>query len=384
MDLKSALLAVAEGFSHGYEAVAPRGLVAVVVQANDEEAVLSVELSMAQATEAVAFRLADACGAHGRVIWSGVGAVARAERHELHGGCAAMVQVMPRSVPRVHVTHNIEQARRLSEQGVLTIGTEIQGVSTVARAHVAQLQNLSSQFSEHADDSIASNVNALSEGVRAVRFDLLERAERQVQGVARAQGWTQDIMRLGQSINEIAASARILTFNARVESARIGEQGKGFAVIAQSIQDLAAQIRAANQSVTALVQRLASSLPELHTEAQAIANTITHDTSRIEQQLGVVHHAVEAARLQSQVTVEESTASASDMQRRVESVLVALQFQDRASQLLAEAKAHSETLMRWAGVQEVSMVGTDAEQVGALGREVRGDITAEPGSVVLM
>jgi methyl-accepting chemotaxis protein len=327
-------------------------VVAAVVQHGEDEAVISVEV--AGATESLADRLAALLAERDmRVIWAGLGTLARGERVELDGVAAVTVQLCARGpAPTVQISQNIDRARTMSEKSVLAIGQEVQSVCTLAREHVSTLTALSRQVLSNSESSVVGSLMALTEQVRAVRGDLLERADRQAHGVARAQTWTGDIMRLGQSINDIAASARILTFNARVESARIGEQGKGFSVIAQSIQDLAAQIRAANQSVTSLVQRLASSLPELHAEAQAIARTITTDTARFEQELTSVQHVVEAERSSSSQAIEQQVTTAAEMKTRVEKVITALQFQQQASELLTEATQQCSQLLEWTGLEE--------------------------------
>jgi hypothetical protein len=386
MDLRAKLVAAAEELTRGRQAGASRGVVAAVVQHGDEEGAMSVELDAALANEVCAARLGDAVVAQGvRVIWVGLGAQARGDRLPLDNGCSVTLQLTRRSdVPNIHITQNLERARQLSEEGVLAIGREMAGVSTLARDHVQSLGDFSQRFSEDSTNSVAANVMALTQQVRDVRSDLIDRAERQVHGVKRAQEWTAAIMRLGQAITDIAASARILTFNARVESARIGEQGKGFAVIAQAVQDLAAQIRTANQSVTTIVRQLATALPELQNEAQGIATTITRDTQRLEEQLSAVHSGIDAARAASSEGIARNSLAAAQMHARVETVLEAMQFQDRASQLLVEAATQCEAVLAFAGLSELELQGHDAHQVGALGRQVETGDVATAGSVTLM
>jgi hypothetical protein len=386
MDLRAKLVAAAEDVTRGRKAGASRGCVAAVVQHGDEEGLVSVELDAGLANEVCAARLGDALVSHGvRVVWAGLGAQARGDRLPLDNGGSVTLQLTRRQdVPDVHITQNLERARQLSEEGVLTIGREMAGVSTLAREHMQSLGDLSQQFSESSTNSVAANVVALTQQVRDVRNDLIDRAERQVHGVKRAQEWTAAIMRLGQAITDIAASARILTFNARVESARIGEQGKGFAVIAQAVQDLAAQIRTANQSVTAIVRQLATALPELQSEAQGIATTITRDTQRLEDQLAAVNLGLDAARIASSDGLARNSLAAAQMHARVETVLEAMQFQDRASQLLVEAAAQCDQVLAFAGLTELELQGHDVHQVGALGRQVEAADVAAAGSVILM
>jgi methyl-accepting chemotaxis protein len=216
--------------------------------------------------------------------------------------------------------------------------------------------------------------------MRTFGQEILERTQRQARDIEQARGWTNDIMKLGQAISAIASNARLLTFNARLESARIGEAGRGFAVIAGSIQELATQVRQTNNSVAHLAQNLASALPRLNADALQTSRAAEVSVAQIETQLLDVQGRITGMRTESWSALSDSSSAAKELQTRADQVLEHLQFQDRASQMLEQARVQATAALAVAGLAETT-VADGALPVGDLGRQLGGDVTNAPGSV---
>lgn len=288
-------------------------------------------------------------------------------------------------IRRLHIARSISAAQSLAETSVLDIGTEVRGLFELARAQSGCLEGLVAQYSSTTGhDTIATTIDSLGDSVTTLANALVERVGAQAGALQQAQQWTQDIVRLGESIGTIAASARMLTFNARIESARIGEAGRGFAVIAQSIQDLASQVRETNDAVGALATNLAQALPRLGAEAQLMAEQAKDQLGTLTRSLERVRHQLELTRREAHDSLVSSTENAAALEGRANHVIEKLQFQDRAHQMLEEARQQAEALLRLVGVDERTVDQGVVEQVGWLGKQYEGTTgQREAGSVEL-
>jgi methyl-accepting chemotaxis protein len=65
---------------------------------------------------------------------------------------------------------------------------------------------------------------------------------------------------MSKEIQRIAKQTNLLALNASIEAARAGEHGRGFAIVAKNVQELAAETKAASESIGSKVGEISGAV----------------------------------------------------------------------------------------------------------------------------
>ena len=125
--------------------------------------------------------------------------------------------------------------------------------------------------------------------------------------IAELEGDSRNIGTILETIKGIADQTNLLALNAAIEAARAGEQGRGFAVVADEVRKLSQS----TQEATARIQEM---IEQLQIKAQAAVKVMEEGRQRVDASVGQAGNAGESLN-----KITRAVASIRDMNNEIAS-----------------------------------------------------------------
>ena len=193
-------------------------------------------------------------------------------------------------------------------------------IATSAEESAAQARTVSStaEVVSRNVQTVAAGSDEMAASIREIASNATEAARVATSAVEIAQATNQTVTKLGESsreigdvskvITSIAEQTNLLALNATIEAARAGEAGKGFAVVASEVKDLAQETARATDDISRRVEAIQADTSGAVTAIGEIAEVI--------KQISEFQVTIASA-------VEEQTATTAEMGRNVAEAAVA-------------------------------------------------------------
>lgn len=236
-----------------------------------------------------------------------------------------------------------EQSSQTSE--VATAVEQMVATITQTTQHVLQTNQAAKESGDLAKGG-QNVIQATINGMKKIE-EVVRNSSKTILELGESSGQIGEII---QVINDIADQTNLLALNAAIEAARAGEQGRGFAVVADEVRKLAERTTSATNEIEAMVNKIQK-------DSQNAVNSIKLGNDEVSRGMGeatkagesmtkIVHSSNVVVEISTQVAAasEEQSATVEQISRSIEGI---------------NSVAHESAV----GVQQVASAATDLSQL---------------------
>ncbi|HLR51466.1 MAG TPA: methyl-accepting chemotaxis protein [Candidatus Avamphibacillus sp.] len=220
------------------------------------------------------------------------------------------------------VTNAIQQNKNMID----SVPAELFGVDIIARAIPLHDENgsvvggvgvgLSIENAQRLSDissNLSSVVNDVTNTIQDMAQSVSELAENMTlvsEKATEVNKSTENIEKVSNVVKEIADQSNLLGLNAAIESARAGEHGKGFSVVADEIRRMATnskkqvtEIQTITEQIKGVIMSLDEHIQEVNVESDSQSGAIEELTATMEEINSNVHTLADLAK--ENITIKE-------------------------------------------------------------------------------
>jgi len=247
-------------------------------------------------------------------------------------------------------TQSMETVTQHTQEGALNQQAIADQVSSAmndmksSTQEMAEIAASTAENSQNAQQQSERSLTVISQSMTSVE-QLSFMMHQTSDAVAQLESDSQNIGGVLEVIRGIAEQTNLLALNAAIEAARAGEQGRGFAVVADEVRTLASRTQQSTEEINTMIVQLqsgAKSAVETIKKGDVSienSNTKASETNNMINEMSSIINDIQAQNLQLAAAAEQQAAVSNEINQNIDTIKeVSTSANDSSQQLLALAE----------------------------------------------
>lgn len=242
-----------------------------------------------------------------------------------------------------------QSASKQSESSAAVAATVEQ--MTVSINHIAERSSDAHQLARESGQLAREGSGIISQTITDIR-SVSQTVSHAAGSLRELEAHSQQIGSVLAVIKEVADQTNLLALNAAIEAARAGEQGRGFAVVADEVRKLAERTSASTQEIAATIDAMRQQSQQAADRMQEAESLVSQSVTRADHadqamtRIGEAAHRTEGMVSDIASAIQQQSAASSSMAANVEQIAQMTEEASVAARESSGSAAHLQQLSR--------------------------------------
>ncbi|MED3791362.1 methyl-accepting chemotaxis protein [Niallia alba] len=266
-----------------------------------------------------------------------------------------------------HISETIQELAVGSETQMRLMESSSEGIRSVneTTGSITERAKKVAETAEQTSDVSAEGAKRISEVTTQMK-SINNNVASLAQSISTLESRINEIGDITKVITDISSQTNLLALNAAIEAARAGEQGKGFAVVADEVRKLAEQTAGSAEQITNLISQIQTDSKNTSLSMTTAANDVDAGIN-IVQDAGEAFKKIEGSVNELVILVEEVSGSLNQLKEHTNTINGSiLEVNSMASEAAASTEnVSAATEEQVASMQEIAASSTSLAQLAS-------------------